>query len=487
MKIKKVTIKNYRGIDKLENLEISDFNVFVGKNDSGKSIILGAFNGFFNERIFNKEDIFKGKLETENTSIELSFIVSRDIDNLLVDSDGLFTIKKEFLLDKKNTIKINTYYKINDYTNIKYQDLWNKKEEELNTIIKSLGGEVAKSGRGNKNLIRIEQIKTLLQNGEEKSDIYLPIGDILKIIEKNYTIKLPEYSMFGAEEDLDIGASTFQAQFKVLINDSLNNSQDITSKLEEKVKKELTKEFDEIKNIMTKNVKGLTELEPTLDCDWKKAIKFSLNLSFEGEKYSVPISHKGTGFKRLLMVAYFEYLSSKKEVSNHIFAIEEPETYLHPSAQEILLNSILDISQKSQFIITTHSPVFAGESKGENSVLVTKNGQGISKYDKNGDIIKDIIKELGIKSDYNLLENAKFLIFVEGGDDLNFLKIASQTILNKNLEDDKILCVIGGGSSLKNYADLKLFKKLSGNTNNYAVLVDGDNGDEAKAREKEKI
>lgn len=486
MKINKITIKNFRGVDNFENLEVSDFNVFVGKNDAGKSIILNAFNCFFNEKVFVKEDIFKGKPEEENTFIELSFSLSKEVDDLLIDSNKLLTVKKEYFLDDKGKPKVNTYYKVNDFKNSEYQDLWNKKEDDLNKIVESLGGEVTRSGRGNKNLLRIEQIKTLLPE-EEKEEVYHPVGDILKTVDKNYKLKLPEYALFGAEEDLNVGATTFQSQFKFLITEGIDSNKDITDRLEEEVKKGLEKEFGEIKDIMAKNVNGLKELKPTLNCDWQKAIKFSLNLSFDGESYSVPISHKGTGFKRLLMVAYFEYLSNKKNVTNQIFAIEEPETFLHPSAQNNLLNSILKISKKSQFFITTHSPVFAGQAKGENSVLVTKNEQGISKYERGGEIIDNIIKELGIKSDYNLLENAKFLIFVEGRDDLQFLQIVAKTILDKDLEEDGILCVIGGGSSLKNYADLKLFKKLSGNTNKYAVLVDGDNGDEAKEKEKEEI
>jgi putative ATP-dependent endonuclease of the OLD family len=39
--------------------------------------------------------------------------------------------------------------------------------------------------------------------------------------------------------------------------------------------------------------------------------------------------------------------------------IEEPETFLHPSAQQDLLDSIKDLSEDNQIIITTHSPIFA--------------------------------------------------------------------------------------------------------------------------------
>ncbi|MBA4319876.1 MAG: hypothetical protein C0412_15870, partial [Flavobacterium sp.] len=246
---------------------------------------------------------------------------------------------------------------------------------------------------------------------------------------------------------------------------------------------DLATEFEEIRKFMIKNVSGLKKLNPSTEFDWSKSLKkFDLNLEFEGHNFDVPISHKGTGFKRLLMVAYFEYLASKKDITNQIFAIEEPETYLHPSAQEDLLNSIIRISENSQFFLTTHSPIFAGATDGKNSILVIKDDNGISHYSReNQDIIEQIISELGIRPDYNLLKEIKYLIFVEGVDDIHFLNSYANIVLNKNLEKDKILCVIGGGGSLKNYADLDLFKKLKGN-NLYSVMVDGD--DKANGKEK---
>ncbi|OQX50586.1 hypothetical protein B5M47_03715 [candidate division CPR3 bacterium 4484_211] len=414
MKLKYITIHNYRGIDKLDKLEVSNLNTFVGKNDTGKSIILRALECFFDTKKFSLKDIFRGKPDSKATSIELSFLPDVEVDDLALDSNKLITIKTEFQLIN-GKIKPITYYLCNDFLNEKYQNLWNKKEQELNEIISDLGEEPNKSGRGKKNVLRIEQIKTILRNN-------------------------------------------------------------------------LAIEFEEIKKYMSKNVSGLKKIKPTTEFDWSKSLKkFDLNLEFEGENFDIPISHKGTGFKRLLMVAYFEYLASKKNVANQIFAIEEPETYLHPSAQEDLLNSIIRISKNSQFFLTTHSPVFAGATNGENSILVTKDDQGISHYQKGGaDIIEKIINELGIKPDYNLLKNIKYLIFVEGRDDVYFLNAYAKTVLNKDLERDCILCVIGGGGSLKNYADLNLFTKLKGN-NLYSVLVDGDDGKDGKDKWRERI
>ncbi|MCK6606248.1 MAG: hypothetical protein L6Q59_15230, partial [Ignavibacteriaceae bacterium] len=86
----------------------------------------------------------------------------------------------------------------------------------------------------------------------------------------------------------------------------------------------------------------------------------------------------------------------------------------------------------SQFFLTTHSPIFAGATSGKNSILVTKDGNGVSNYDRDDEnIINSIIQELGIKPDYNLLKDVKFLIFVEGIGDICFLESYSKTVLNR--------------------------------------------------------
>jgi predicted ATP-dependent endonuclease of OLD family len=485
MKIKYITIHNFRGIDKLEKLEVSSLNTFVGKNDSGKSIILRALDFFFNEKKFDNKDIFKGKPDDENTIIELSFLPSIEIDDLALDSNKLLTIRKKWILSDEK-LKITSYYLSYDFIEDTYQDLWNKKEPQLNRIITALGEEAERSGRGKTNLLRIEQIKDSL-NGAERKDIYHELGDFLKEIERTYGISLPVYSLFDAEEDLDIEATRFQSQFKNTITECFESVKDRTKEIKDGLETALSNEFEEIRQYMNKNVSGLRKINPKADFDWSKSWEFDLSLEFDGEDFDVPVSHKGTGFKRLLMVAYFEYRANKRDNANQIFAIEEPETYLHPSAQADLLSSIMKISENSQFFLTTHSPVFAGATDGENSILVTKDKKGISRYSKGENIINQIITELGIIPDYNLLKNTKFLIFVEGPDDVSFLKILVKNYLDKDLEKDCIACVIGGGSSLTNYAKLSLFKEICNNSNKYAVFVDGDNGDETKRKAKEKI
>jgi len=82
------------------------------------------------------------------------------------------------------------------------------------------------------------------------------------------------------------------------------------------------------------------------------------------------VSEKGTGMQRALALALIQLYAdvqknknTEKLSSNNLntekpllFLIDEPETFLHPIAQDRLIDSLSKISEKSQVFITTHSP-----------------------------------------------------------------------------------------------------------------------------------
>ena len=79
--IQSISIKNFRSIKSIENLKLSDLNIFTGENDHGKSNILRALNLFFNDETdlnqpFNFEDDYcqkaaKGKGQQRQIKIEI--------------------------------------------------------------------------------------------------------------------------------------------------------------------------------------------------------------------------------------------------------------------------------------------------------------------------------------------------------------------------------------------------------------------------------
>jgi energy-coupling factor transporter ATP-binding protein EcfA2 len=77
------------------------------------------------------------------------------------------------------------------------------------------------------------------------------------------------------------------------------------------------------------------------------------------DEVEVSIAERGTGFQSAMVLGILRYVSSR---SNHpganvVFAIEEPEAFLHPQTQRAMAKILRDIAGDAQLLVTTHSPV----------------------------------------------------------------------------------------------------------------------------------
>ena len=474
MKIHDISIKNFRGIQSLENLRCGQINTYVGKNDAGKSTILKALNAFFNSDFTNK-DVYYGISEGEYTEIKLRFEVDFEINRLALDSDQKISIIRRFIFNSSSgKPKVQLYYECLDISEEEHQNCWGKKEADLNSSLERLGVSYSRSGRGVTNVGKIEQIDQATATIGRDLTVH-PADDFVKNLEKAYDdLEFPEFSLFDAEQNLSVSSTDFQNQFKPIATESLSNNSELTEQIETNVKNDLETEFNAITLLMQKNVPDLEKINTDVNCNWRNLVKFDLSLKFKSEAFDIPISHKGTGFKRLLMVAYFEYLAQKQNKKNQIFGIEEPETYLHPELQFDLLSSIITISDDSQFFLTTHSPIFAGATDDSNIVIVKK-PNNLSEYHHSGnthDILNMAIKELGIRPNYNLLnDNYRKVVFVEGSIDCTFWKIAFDKI-EGNIPAD-ILFIPCGGSQVEFFVNADLCQKIN---RRFIVIVDSDKG-----------
>lgn len=487
MKIYDISISYYRGIEHLEELKFGNVNTFVGKNDNGKSTILKSLDSFFNDK-FTADDVYKGIPDDTKTSIKIRFIPSEDISILALDDKGLICITKEFSFTATGRLKKEVFYTCNDFQQESVQNCWGVKESEINAYLDTLGIDYSRSGRGVTNLSKIIKIEESTEGYPKSLNTY-PADDYLKNVFKQYSsIKLPDYFLFDAEQDLNVGATEFQNQFKPIATKSLEDNKGLTDKIETNVQNDLDTEFTIIGELMKKNVPDLEGIKPQVNCNWKNLVKFDIGLKFKSESFDIPISHKGTGFKRLLMVAYFEYLAQRNSNGNSVFGIEEPETFLHPELQYSLLESILNLADDSQFLITTHSPVFAGAT-GSNNIVVVKKQNGLSKYynyENENDILDVVIQELGIRPNYNLLnDNYRKIIFVEGSGDCQFWQYAINKLSTVCIDD--ILFIPCGGDQVEFFVNAKLCSKIN---RKFIFILDSDKGAtdyETKLKNKENL
>ena len=191
---------------------------------------------------------------------------------------------------------------------------------------------------------------------------------------------------------------------------------------------------------------------------------------------------RGDGFRRVAMMAYFEHLAEERiePTRNIIFGFEEPETYLHPKAQEQLFEKLRDMADSSyQIFISTHSPIIVARSKQYELIHVIKENGRTKVACSVSDIIA-IAEDLGITIDnqfVQLFDKAKVLFLVEGIDDATSYQFVAQKykengVINKTFDELGIVLIpIGGCTSIEHWVTLDLLKKL---TKPFFVFLDSD-------------
>lgn len=490
MIIKNVTISNYRGIVGPQSIPLNKFSSIVGQNDAGKSIILNAIATFLNPKDnpvtltdFNK--IEKPiEIICQFSSEELREILEEKIKTKIKKADGLYEFLDDILIGCQLVIrKIVTAPKkgfdteqllMVDYEKEDFQLLCRKSDEELNEMLGRYEISIPVQGRGRNS--KLEKIKYIKE--------YCASHDILRkerYVNDEYNIcsLLPNVELFKADYGLEAD-TRFKSNSVSEILDYLERESTESNKLaviESEISGEMQKEARSVKGYMSEYVSNLKEVEIKPIITWKDAIKsVDVSFQFENDVRPIPMSHKGAGYRRLFMVARFRYLAEKNKGVNIIYLIEEPETFLHPSAQNDLLSALRGLSDDNQVIITTHSPVFAGATYIESIILCKKaNGSIYENYNENGKetFLNNIINELGIKPSYNLRDSHEKIVFVESHNDARFYDIICRTLIDKPLVgvDTILVLPFGGGDDIDSFLNIDYFDNSG---RNLYLIIDSD-------------
>lgn len=347
MYISKIELVNFKGFEGANNLKFgAGMNFFVGDNNCGKSSIFEAVD-FIRTKRERNEVITKSKINTEDfVSVMIEFS-GEDIESVLeIESLKKY---KPFLLEIDG-------------------------EKVLRVMRSSL-----------------EEVIT--QSGKEKS---LSIS--------NVRIFNPLSDQFENPTGIDTTISAlFDAQFVWADTDSGDVSDFAKTKISGKIINTITKDFtnspvwesfrrsheetfgegenslsetlkpveEKIKNILSDQY-GETEVRfsfslPEIDNFFKTG-----NITLSEGGVETKSSEKGTGMQRALALALIQVyadISSGSSEKPLLFFIDEPETFLHPRAQDKLLDSLEKISEKTQVFIVTHSPYLLRKYKKETHTM----------------------------------------------------------------------------------------------------------------------
>jgi len=363
--INHVEISNFRALETV-SVPLNKFSVLIGENDVGKTSFLYALEKYFiSKKIDETTDWFK-EITSNDIRIVLTFKeIPEDKElSVFIRSNGTIVLSKVFALGKPPDVK----------------------------AILDDNSAVAVPSAVLKQWFSLEIFH------------FIPVRRDLAV-----QFSMAKTALLG---------KTLRAKMKKTIDegvgsDSLTNLEaTLTSSLDEP-KEELQKYLREQMHDNSVRL-GFDELE----IDPIEGVSFKVKLSDDRVK-GILIQNRGAGTQNSLIIALFRLIAKLKLAGYFIFVMEEPENSLHPKAQRQLLSVIQEISNESQVIVTTHSPVFIDRSKFENNILLTRTSKGntVAKtFDSS--ILNQIRTDLGIRASDALLKGGgNCAILVEGNTD----------------------------------------------------------------------
>jgi predicted ATP-dependent endonuclease of OLD family len=480
MRISAIRIENFRALRDIPIIEFTEMPVIVGKNDTGKSSILYALAVFFEERTLTSADFTRGTNKDEPLKIEVHFTELPEnatktlAGKKLLSCNNNLIIKKIFKLGAKQP---DFSLLVKDFVDPEFQNLQAKKERELNELGKKYNLAFVKAGRSITNESKITELVNYARSkGIGEADVW---EDLDKDTINEVASFLPRFTMFPSSMNLSIDQAQFQNPFLEMIVNAIEIDQTIKETVQGKVAAAISEAIGKIEENLIQQTDTVKKLIPKPTFQWKRLV----NLDIETEDQfgaCVPLQNRGLGVQRLVMVAFLKYVAEKplqaSDPSNMIFAIEEPETFLHPSAQRDLIESFRELRSKGyQIIMTSHSPVFVAEAHEEDLILVTRQTENASIVCYPQLQTEQIVTELGIlPRDQIVSFNA--IVFVEGPSDQFFFESVVKTMKQKGListdfAEKKIGLFSIAGNNLEFCVEKHMLKQLN---RKFGVVVDSD-------------
>lgn len=202
------------------------------------------------------------------------------------------------------------------------------------------------------------------------------------------------------------------------------------------------------------------------------------------------LATKGTGVRGAVMVSMLRYLADYTKRSM-VFAIEEPEAFLHPAAQEDLRDDLERLADRRDvtLFVSTHSPFVVSRSPDAQIISLTKTAEGRTKIvgcargdepkaSLLGDLFRDAALADVLERSAEIPATAKAVLVTEGDGDIASLRLAAERSGRTDLLDGIHLSAAGGATKTVVHALVARSQTAK------PVMVLLDNDDEGKkARE----
>jgi predicted ATP-dependent endonuclease of OLD family len=451
-----VKIENLRGYNEADLTLRKTTSVIVGPNNSGKTSILSLLDWVFNKISINELNPKKQLTESEEKLVLPARDAGRSARRLILETKfDDRRVGRKFDCDKNGIAKLRFNIRLNPQT----------------FVYLALGDP------------------TISESSESDSDAI----ELLERIREQFNfVHIPSFRDARSErfkETLDLALED-RIERRALheqqggapgehrsVKRSLEDLESTILKLAEPL-------WDEMSEKLPPGMADNAQVN--LDCQQSELLAFlESNLSLtvqtgEHDKETVPMDELGSGLQSLLDLSITETeLSEDKQT---ILAIEEPEAFLHPSAQRVIAQRLLDNEFIDQRIITTHSPIIVEESEfGE--VILCKNHKFYEPDEVESKKREEINTALLSGRGSEMLF-AESVLLVEGESDRQFFERIRRRLAAKDDTGRINLCFVipvGGNEGFAPWIRMiKSYYRQQIRPINWTVAPDGDSSKEMR-------
>lgn len=458
MNIVKLYIKNFKSIRSvtLENLE--NALILVGKNSTGKTVVLDAIRAVGGSYRIEPEDFREGH---PPVSIQVELEITEE-DMISFQSQGLVSRYRRFDAWEKDFRKKLPSWQ-NGILSFTYQAKWN--------------GEILYSDGYKKNnpyireiFPQIYYIDTQRNLGQFQKDLLLWMeDDLIKQMRSDCCIFDRSKRCRHCFECMGVISRKTADEM---------NAFEAAKLLDYKLYQLNLDGFSKKLNENFRKNGGQEEIRYSMNRDMERMLSVTAEMYIPGQNLTQPISKMGKGMRSVYMLSLLETYAQGESRNPGIIVVEEPEIFLHPQMQKVAGEILYRLSKKNQVIFSTHSPNLLSNFNTRQIRQVVLDEEGCSVIRERTDLGR-ILDDLGYTA-VDLM-NVDFVFIVEGKQDKSRLPMLIRKYYTDTRGPDGRLfriAIINTNSctNIKTYANLKYINQIY-LKDQFLMIRDGDGKD----------